>query len=193
MRRLIVLLLLALITPEPAPAQSGAIDILCAECRDPLEYPDDWVNFAFNQVYGESGWLDFEQADDFFLVNLDGIRVYVDVDFVMDGINLLGNTLPLWPTNLLQITVALPNGVLYTALRSVFLTPLPVPSPAGPVSGRDTGGSAGDESGDDGADDPEYDHDEEFELPDFEYTGVTGIEDPDEDGEFPGTDWCEEC
>jgi hypothetical protein len=189
MRKLITALLL--ITPlsyNIVFAQAGAIDVVCADCRDPYAYPDDYVNFAFNQVYGDRGWMSPRQADDFFIHNLAGDRIYVDVDFVMSGIRMFGNRLPIWPTNLLKITIALPNGRIYTAIRSVFQTSLPVPSPSGPGYGDH-------DSNDEGEDEDEYETGiEEFEEPEIDsYTGFTDIEDPDENGEFTDADWCEEC
>ncbi len=112
----------------------------------------------------------------------------------MGGINLFGNTLPLWPENMLMITLALPNGTVVHYLRSVFLHPLPVPSPPGPESdsdGNDATAGGGGESGDDGVDDESLD--EETEWPEIERDGTVRIVDPDEDGEFPDADWCEEC
>jgi len=44
----------------------------------------------------------------------------------------------------------------------------------------------------DRVDDPEGD-DEEWEPPEIERNGTVRIEDPDENGEFSDTDWCEEC
>ena len=199
MRNLIVLLLLATgILALPGHAQEGAISVICEDCRDPHEHPDDWVNFAFNQIYGEDAWMDFDQADDFWIHNLDGDRVYVDVDYVMIGIKVYGNELPLWPANLLQFTLVLPDGRILEQLRSIFMTPLPVPAPDGPETTPDSDdpGSAGDggESGNEGVDEPEPgEEDEPTEPPEIETTGVTGIEDPDGDGEFPEPDWCEEC
>lgn len=195
MRNLTVLLLTACALAGPANAQEGAIHLVCEDCRDPLEHPDDWANFAFNQIYGEDAWMDFDQADDFWVHNLDGDRVYIDVDYVMEGVNVFGNELPLLPTNLLQITLVLPNGQILELLRSVFMTPLPVPSPSGPESDPDgSTETSGAESGDDGIDEPETgDEEEPWESPDIEIVGVTDIEDPDADGNFPEADWCEEC
>lgn len=197
MRKLTVLLpLFTAFWAVAVQAQSGAIHIVCEDCRDPLAHPNDWANFAFNQIYGEDAWLDFDQADDFWIHNLDGDKVYVDVDYVMEGVNVFGNDLPLWPTNLLQITLVLPNGDMLEVLRSVFVTNLPVPSPSGPKPDTDGTGSTdgGGESGDDGVDEPEPGEDEELpEQPGTEVIGTTGIEDPDADGEFSEPDWCEEC
>ncbi len=166
--------------------------MVCEGCRDPLKHPDDYANFAFNQIYGEHAWMDFDQADDFWIYNLDGDRVYVDVDFVMEGISVLGNDWPVWPTNMLKITLALPNGDMIEVFRSVFMTPLPVPSD--PETESDDGGSSGgDQSGEDGVDDTETSEEDPHELPEIDVTGTTGIEDPDADGHFPDPDWCEEC
>jgi hypothetical protein len=191
----LLLLVLAIFQSQPAAAQTGAIHIVCENCRDPLAYPNDWANFAFNQIYGDDAWLDFDQADDFWIHNLDGDRVYVDVDFVMEGIKLFGNELPLWPTNMLQITIVLPDGQMLEVLRSVFMTPLPVPAPSGPDTEPGNTGSTGDgDSGNDGVDEPETgDEQEPWEQPEIEIVGFTGIEDPDADGDFSEPEWCEEC
>lgn len=179
MRKLIMpMILSAAALAGTAFAQSGAITIVCEDCRNPYEHPNDWANFAFNQIYGDSAWLDFEQADDFWIVNLDGDRVYVDVDYVMTGVNLFGAEIPLWPTNLLQITLALPDGEILEVLRSIFMRPLPVPSPSGPVPDAPESGGGGGESGNDGVDEPEPGED---------------IVDPGPDDGFPEPEWCQEC
>ena len=183
-----ILLFLLPLAADICVAQTSPLNIICADCRNPNYYPDDFVNFAFNQAYGPDAWLTFEQADDFYITNLDNQTVYVDIDFVFRGFGFKGLELPFWPTNLLQITLALPNGNIVTVLRSIFLTRLPVPaSDDGDVSGGD-GGSEGDDEDEDSYDD--YDEEE----PDYDdYEGTTGIEDPDENGDFGDTDWCEEC
>jgi hypothetical protein len=184
-------LLLLPLAADICVAQTSPLNIVCADCRDANQYPDDVVNFAFNQAYGPDSWLTFEQADDFYITNLDNQTAYVDIDFVFLGFGFQGLELPYWPTNLLQFTLALPNGNIYTVLRSIFLTGLPVPaSDDGDVSGGDGGGEGEDEGEDD------YDNygDEEWEEPDYdEYEGETYIEDPDENGDFDDPDWCEEC
>ena len=192
MRNLInALLATVLFAPAIVQAQLNAETVFCGECRDPVEYPDDYVNFAFNQVYGETGWMDLDQADDFFIENSNGDRVYVDVDFVMHSSSLLGINLPIWPKNLLEITLALPNGQLYKAVRSIFVSPLPVPhssdpEPADPDPDND--------SGNDGVDDPEGEQEPDPEdEEEWGPVGFTDIQDPDENGEFPPADWCEEC
>jgi hypothetical protein len=114
----------------------------------------------------------------------------------MTGISVFGAEIPLWPTNLLQITLALPDGQILEVLRSIFMTPLPVPSPSGPDPDPDGSGSGGGggESGNDGVDEPEPgDNEDPYEPPEIEYEGTTGIVDPDSDGEFPEAEWCEEC
>jgi hypothetical protein len=194
MRNLILSLLLCLcFVSGTAQAQANAEVVTCEQCRDPLEHPDDYINFAFNQIYGNDGWMNPEQADDFYIENADGVQVYVDVDFVMHGISMFGIDLPIWPENLLQIRVALPNGLVVEAIRSVFMSPLPVPSSSG-------SGSEGvepapvNESGEEGVDELEGpDPEDPIDPNDIEFVGTTSIQDPDEDGEFPDADWCEEC
>ena len=190
MHRLIIVLLLGLtLCAEPSFAQRGATDNYCEYCRDPHEHPNDYVNFAFNQIYGDNGWMDPDLADDFYIYNPDGFVVYVDVDFVMTSGEFLGLKLPLWPTYILQFTLALPNGSLYVTRRSVFHSEdLPVP-----VSGQSGQNDSTDTGGDDGDDEDESDLDDEWDIPEIENTGTTGIEDPDEDGNFSETEWCEEC
>jgi len=196
---LLACLLLSPLAADLCAAQDGAIEIICADCRDPEHYPDDYVNFAFNQIYGPDSWLPWDQADDMFISNLDLERVYVDADFVFYGFGFKGLELPLWPANLLQFTLALPSGRLYVALRSIFLTSLPVPATSEDVT-NDSGatGSSGSDS-DDGED--EDDHDISFDedpddWDDSDSDGLVGhveIEDPDEDGNFEDPEWCEEC
>jgi len=199
---LLVFVLMSPLAAEMCIAQDGAIEIICTDCRDPENYPDDFVNFAFNQIYGPNAWLSLDQADDMFITNLDLQRVYVDADFVFYGIGIKGFRLPLWPTKTLQFTLALPSGRLFTALRSIFLTPLPVPATGGDIAVNIDGDlattSAADE-GDEGDEGDEYDdyfdsdQDEWDEPDDNDYMGFTTIEDPDEFGNFEEPEWCEEC
>ena len=191
MRKTIILLLcFAPFVVSDAEAQLNATEIPCDDCRDPLQYPEDWANHAFNQVYGDDAYLTFDEADDFWLYNPRGDRVYVDVDFIMTGLNFLGQKLPLWPTNTIQITLALPDGTLMSFQRSVFHDHLPVPSPTGSGDDNATTTSGGD-NGNDGVDDEPYAEDEE--MPEIEREGTVTIVDPDENGDFPEPEWCQEC
>lgn len=201
MRKSALLLLLMLpLAMEVCLAQANAINILCDACRDPHDYPDDYANFAFNQIYGPDAWLTFEQADDFFVTNLDNQKVYVDADYVFTGFNLQGFYVPLWPLFIMQIQLALPNGDLHTVFRSIFQTSLPVPSSTGNAQDNGNTGnvsSSGGGGGDEGEEDEDYDSDaEDYDWEDVEideYEGTTWIEDPDEYGDFDDSEWCEEC
>lgn len=191
-RSRLFVLLLSLLSIDVCLAQANAINIVCDECRDPHEFPDDYGNFAFNQIFGPDAWLTVEQADDFFVTNLDNQRVYVDVDFVFNGMDIVGMQVPIWPTFQVQITLALPNGDLLTLLRSVFQTSLPVP--ASPENAQHDGGGGGDgDDGDDDYGDPDADDYDWDEVEYDENEGSTWIEDPDENGEFEDPEWCEEC
>jgi hypothetical protein len=195
MRKLLPILVVLLpFIADPAAAQGNFVTISCDSCRHPHQHPEDYVNHAFNQIYGPEAWMSFEQADDFAIVNSRGLRVYVDVDFQFLSIGIEGLRLPFWPKNLLEITLALPNGEIHRAVRSVFQAPLPVPANA--YDNADHGlelepGAA--DHGDDGIDDYDFEI-EEIEEPEYDGpVGITGIEDPDENGEFGNIEWCEEC
>ncbi len=186
MRKLLPFLLLLLpLAADISMAQTSPLNIICAECRDANQHPDDFVNFAFNQAYGPDAWLTFDQADDFYITNLDNQTVYVDIDFVFLGFGFQGLELPFWPTHLLKFTLALPNGNIYTVLRSKFLTPLPVPASHDSDVNDSGSGTEGD--------DDDYGLDEWEEVENDAYEGTTDIEDPDEYGNFEDPDWCEEC
>ena len=171
-------------------AQANAQDVPCDACRDANRFPEDVVNFAFNQIYGPDAWMTFDEADDFFVTNLLGQRVYVDADFVFDGFDLGGFDLPYLPRYLLQFTLALPRGTIYVAHRSVFQTSLPVPASLDNTTDGTSDSSTGG-GGEDGDEDWDSDPDE-WQEPEFDDpVGTVEIEDPDENGEFE--EWCEEC
>ena len=177
-------------------AQANAINIYCGACRDPDRFPNDYANFAFNQIYGADSWLSPELADDFFVTNARGQRVYVDVDFVMTGFDFEGFRLPFWPRYLLQITMALPSGRVVSVLRSVFQTSLPVPSSPDVDPSDEPANDGGGTDGDEADEDYDFHYDEEFDWDYIEIDGNDGhtwIEDPDENGNFEEPEWCEEC
>jgi hypothetical protein len=188
-----ILFLLLPLVADICVAQAGPLNIVCAECRDPHQYPDDFVNFAFNQAYGRDAWLTYDQADDFYITNLDKQTVYVDVDFVFLGVGFEGFRFPFWPTYILQFTLALPDGTLYTVFRSIYLTPLPVPSSDDGVPSDAGGGDDGDDGEEEESHDDDDGYDEWDEQEDDDYVGFVEIEDPDEDGNFSDDEWCEEC
>lgn len=195
MRKLLLAVLVILpFAADIVHAQANAELVICDVCRDPERYPDDYVNFGFNQVFGRDGWMNPDQADDFFIENAEGQRVYVDIDFVMRGISVFGTELPFWPRNMVHITVALPSGLVYEAIRSVFLRPLPVPTTTHHLD-QQAEPEPADEGGNDGVDDFEGEHEEDpdEDEPEWDYVGTTGIEDPDENGDFMDDEWCEEC
>ncbi|MBT8100493.1 MAG: hypothetical protein KJO82_12120, partial [Gammaproteobacteria bacterium] len=162
--------------------------------------PEDFVNFAFNQIYGPESWMNFDQADDFFVHNLDEQQVYIDVDFQMQQLSFLGFDLPFWPTNLLAITIAQPDGTVQIFIRSIYLTPLPVPAspdyPTDPTEPTEASDSPWDDTDSDDVGDDDYDDADpgDWDEPESDdYDGIVEIEDPDENGEFEETEWCEEC
>lgn len=196
MRKLILFVILfsPLIT-EISAAQHDAVTIRCAACRDANLFPDDVANFAFNQIYGPESWMTLDQADDFYVIDSLSQRVYVDVDLVFIGFGFQGLRLPIWPLNLLEFTLALPNGEVFITRRSVFHSNLPVPVTGDTDQTDRVSGSTGSGRGDEGDDDDGGDAaDYEWQEPEIEYEGFVFIEDPDEDGNFPDwEEWCEEC
>ena len=200
MRNGLLLMLLLTIGSPLAHAWTPPPVIVCTDCRDPQDHPEDFINFGFNQIIGPNAWMTFGQADNFYVANLELQTVYIDVDFVFTGIGIQGLQLPLWPRYMLQFTIALPDGTVLTVIRSTNLAPLPVPaSPPGPPEGGDDTSSSGDAGagGDDG-DEEDGDYadadDTEWEEPETDDpAGIVDIEDPDENGDFDDTEWCEEC
>lgn len=195
-----LLLALSFLVSGTALAQGDMEIVPCEQCRDPIDHPEDYVNHAFNQIYGPDAWMDFDQADDFFIRGPDGQLVYVDVDFVFFGIGIEGLRLPFWPKYQLMITIALPNGELRSFVRSIYLTPLPVPADiVDPMTEPGDGDAPADGDGGEGDDaGSEWDTaEDEPEDPDWDdgggNVGITGIQDPDDDGNFPDPDWCQEC
>ena len=186
--------LLLMLGADIAAAQANSQVVPCDACRDPVEHPEDYVNHALNQIYGPDAWMTVEEADDFYIESPEALLVYVDVDFLFLGIDLLGLDLPLWPTNMLQFTLGLPNGEIYVAARSIFQAPLPVPANAynePPEPDEESSGDGAD-GGNDGVDEESGDEErDDDEWPEVERTGRVEIVDPDEDGNVP--EWCEEC
>ncbi len=76
----LILTVIALIgLPSLANAQQ-LLNIYCEECRDLTEHPEDARNFAYNQFFGSSSWLTFEQADRFRITDNFGNTVEVDMN-----------------------------------------------------------------------------------------------------------------
>lgn len=59
------------------------VEVLCSACRDPDEFPRDYGNTAYNQVFGQSGWMSLDQADKILITNLNNRWAVVDVNFVL--------------------------------------------------------------------------------------------------------------
>ena len=113
MRKLILLSTILFSTP----AWSAAI--LCADCRHPDQYPKDYGNFAYNQVFGSGAWLTLSQGDRIQVRNPAGQWAYVDLNFVMDDspmtvlLGWLSLTL-MAPTGAIEISVQSAVGGIFT-------------------------------------------------------------------------------
>ena len=148
--------------------------ILCDDCRDPYEYPMDYVAFGFNAFFGDDPWLFGPNVGwPFRVYNLE--REWVNIWFE-DVFNFTPSLLP----ELLTVMIRFENGrvVPYSVLRDE-------PSlPVGEQESESGSAACGCAGGDDG--DGEYtEPEEEWELEEPERTGSVEIVDPDEDGDFP--------
>jgi hypothetical protein len=152
--------------------------VVCVDCRDPYEYPMDFVAFGYNAFFGEDAWLFASNLDwPFRIYNLDGDWVAVWFE------NILFDMPSLLP-DLMQVMLRFENGqiVAYTVLQDGPDMPVGAESESEPESGSADCGCGDGEEGDD-----EYEESEEeweWEWEESELTGEVEIVDPDEDGEF---------
>jgi len=152
---------------------------LCDECRDPDEFPMDFVAFAFNGFFGDNPWLrDTELGIPFRVYALDGQWVVIWFDNVLFDIQTM---LP----NLLDILLRLDTGQILTFTVVQNGPDLLLGDPD-----ADSGDAAACSCGDGGDDEDEYDDSNDdddwsdYEPDAPEGIGVVEIEDPDENGEF---------
>ena len=113
--RLIAAALLAVgAIPEVSNAQSEDDPLPCNACRNPRFHPLDWANFAYNQVFGPSSWMNADQADSFWVENPAGHTLLVDMNLGLGTIDipLPGVVLKIpYPTDLIvQIILHLADG-----------------------------------------------------------------------------------
>ncbi len=108
-----VILLVACAYMTPAQAQRSYPVVDCKACRNPNIFPRDYRNFAYNALFGPEGWMTYEQADFFKIVNSQGQSVFVDMNMNLDVFTLtLGIPIPLpYPIAIqVQIILIYENG-----------------------------------------------------------------------------------
>ena len=108
-----VLFLVACTYVTPAQAQGSYLTIICEVCRNPNVFPRDYRNFAYNLIFAPDGWLTYEQADFFQIINLRGQSLLVDMNMDLDVFTLnLGIPIPLpYPIAVqVQIILIYKNG-----------------------------------------------------------------------------------
>jgi hypothetical protein len=187
MRRLTILLFATVLLYLPAHAddiesQSGdpfgpgfVPGILCDECRDPNEYPMDFVAFAYNGFFGDEHWMFGSKISwPFRIYNLNGDWVntwFEDVIFYTPSL------LP----RLLTVMIRFENGQVVAFKVRMGESSLPI----GNQDPEPEPGPGSCSCGGEGGDDDEYDDPDEYEWPEPEPTGNVEIVDADEDGEFP--------
>jgi hypothetical protein len=135
-------LILACAHTVPAEAQNVFPVVTCNECRDPYEFPRDYRNFAYNQLFGPDGTMTYEQGDFFQVVNASGQSVFVDMNMDLDvfTLDLLGIPIPLpYPVAIqIQIILIFENGD-----QKTYMMDPRAHADGLPVGGRSAGGGGG--------------------------------------------------
>jgi uncharacterized membrane protein YgcG len=114
---------------------------MCEACRNAENFPRDYRNFAYNQLFAPDGWMTYEQGDFFQIVNPRGQSVFVDVNMDLDVFTLdVGIPIPLpYPIAVqVQIILIYENG----DQRTYMLDPRAHPNGL-PVGRRRAGGAGG--------------------------------------------------
>ena len=130
-----------------ASAQDDYLVIPCDACRDPYSHPRDYRNFAYNLLFGPDGYLTYDQADFFRIINSDEQLISVDINMDLEVFTLdIGIPIPLpFPIAIeIQIILIFENG----DQKEYKIDPRAHPDGL-PVGGPGAGGGAGGGSGDD--------------------------------------------
>lgn len=150
MKYLITLIALFMLSGNPVQAQGMGphMQVLCESCRNPAFYPRDYRNFAYNQVFGDMSWMTVGMADFFYVTNMNGQTVSIDMnmDYTGIGIDVFGFFLTPYPTGLtVQVIVGLDNGdqISYTMDPRAISRVLPVGGRRGSRGGGGPGGGGG--------------------------------------------------
>jgi len=108
-----VVLILTCAYTAPAEAQNVFPVVRCNECRNPHDFPRDYRNFAYNQLFAPDAWMSYSQGDFFQVVNPQGQYVFVDMNMDLDVFTLdLGIPIPLpFPVSVqIQVILIFENG-----------------------------------------------------------------------------------
>ena len=122
----------------PAEAQKTYPERQCDQCRDPDQFPRDYRNFAYNQLFAPDATMTYSEGDFFEVVNPQGQSVFVDVNMDLEVFTLdMGIPIPLpYPIAIqVQIILIYENG----DQRTYMLDPRAHPNGL-PVGGRRAGG-----------------------------------------------------
>ncbi len=155
-----VLLIMTFTCVTPALAQGSFLSVPCEDCRNPNDFPRDYRNFAYNQLFAPDGWMTYDQGDFFQIVNPQGQSVFVDVNMDLDVFTLdFGIPIPLpYPISIhVQIILIYENG----DQLSYMLDPRAYPNglrvgrgPGGRRGGGPGGGPGGGSGGGSGGSEP---------------------------------------
>lgn len=151
--------------------------VLCHICRDPNEHPMDFAAAAYNSYFGEEPWLrDSQLGIPFRIYNLELQWVVVWFEGIaFDGISFLPNTM--------TVHIRLQDGQILTFNVIQGGPDLPVGDPN--PEPEDGGNSCSCDYGGDGEGEDDYTEPDEGLPEPPDPSGRVGIEDPDEDGDFP--------
>ena len=141
--------------------------IYCEECRDLNEHPEDAANFALNQVWGPTQWLDQDQSSGFGVTDPFGNNFTVDINADMSvvwvpipGPRIFIGAIPFPERLILQVLVFNERQMQVLQLRLDPNTrdfPLPVGDPDPTDDASPTDSNNNDEEDYESEDEDEYD------------------------------------
>lgn len=78
--------------------------VACDLCRDVYQFPDDYANHAYNQVFGEDPVLSFIEGDTMLVVATNGQWAIVDLNYILEPTG--------WSLSILILShaISIPNG-----------------------------------------------------------------------------------
>lgn len=112
MRSLVTLAVLLVASPALATST-----LICDSCRSPYEFPKDYGNYLYNQVFGPDASLSISEANQVKICNPSGQWAMVDIDMILGstGLDIDGGLLGFAvnvPTGELRIKVQDPAGTM---------------------------------------------------------------------------------
>lgn len=107
MRSLLLTALILIATPLAADITS----VYCGACRDVYAHPQDFGNFGYNLVFGDSPVLTLSEGNQMKVLNGSGQWAIVDLDFVIENYSLT------FSIGFLTYSFAAPTGAIRIAVQ----------------------------------------------------------------------------